>query len=72
MAAAGVAQANRELVADQFAAAAGQDGGTAGKTCALLLATAGGRASDAAAVWEHGGTDCGAAVASGVAEKLGK
>jgi hypothetical protein len=41
MAAADVAQANRELVADQLATAAGKDRWTAGQTCALLLATAG-------------------------------
>jgi len=35
-------------------------------------AVVGGEPSDAAALWEHGGTDCGAAFASGVAEKLGK
>lgn len=50
VAAADVAQANRELVADDLAATAGEDGRTAGETCALLLATAGGRTSDAAAV----------------------
>ena len=38
VAAAGVTQANRELVADQLAAAAGEDRWTAGQTCALLLA----------------------------------
>lgn len=37
-AATGVAQANRELVADELAATAGEDGRTAGETCPLLLA----------------------------------
>jgi transcriptional regulator GlxA family with amidase domain len=32
------------------------------------MATAGGRTSEAAALWEHVATDCGAAVARGVAE----
>jgi len=48
--AAGVASTNRELVADQSAATAGEDWRTAGEACALLLATAGGRTSDASAV----------------------
>src|SRR5450759_2667331 len=38
VAAAGVAQANRELVANESAATAGEDERTAGKTCPLLLA----------------------------------
>ncbi len=33
-----VAEEDRELVADQLAAAAGEDGRPAGETCALLLA----------------------------------
>ena len=66
VAAAGVAQANRELVADQFTATAGEDGWTAGEACTLLLAVVGGEPSDAAALWEHGETDCGAAAASRV------
>src|SRR5664279_5161281 len=57
VAAAGVAQANRELVADQLAAAPGEDGRTAGEACPLLLATAGGRASEPAAVRGDAGTD---------------
>ena len=48
VAAADVAPRNRELVAHQFAATTGKDRGTAGETCALLLAIAGGRTSDAA------------------------
>src|SRR5271157_987899 len=57
VAAAGVAQGNRELVAYEFAATAGEDRRTAGQTCALLLATAGGRTSDAAAVRGDTGPD---------------
>lgn len=47
---AGRAQANRELVADQLAAKAGEDRRTAGEICSLLLAFSGGTASDAASV----------------------
>jgi len=59
VAAAAVAQANRELVADEFAATAGEDERTASKTCALLLARAGRRASDSAAVrgYDRAATD---------------
>jgi len=46
VAAADVAQANRELVAHEFAAAAGEDRRTAGETRPLLLADAGERISD--------------------------
>lgn len=64
---AGVTQANRELVADQLAAAAGEDRWTAGQTCALLLATAGGRTSDAAAVRGDAGPDRAATATDGIA-----
>jgi hypothetical protein len=50
VAAAGVTKANRELVAHEFTATTGEDGRTAGEACSLLLAIAGGRTSDAAAV----------------------
>jgi Transposase DDE domain group 1 len=43
-----------------------EDGWTAGEACTLLLAVVGGEPSDAAALWEHGETDCGAAAASRV------
>jgi len=62
--AAGVTPANRELVADQLAAAASEDRRTAGQTCALLLAIAGGRTPDARAVRSDAGSDR-AAAASG-------
>jgi len=45
------------LVADKSAATAGQDRRTAGKTCTLLLAFPGGRASEPAAVRSDAGTD---------------
>ena len=46
----GAAAANRELVADQFAATAGEDRRTAGETCTLLLAAVGGGPSGPAAI----------------------
>jgi hypothetical protein len=48
VAAAGAAQEDRQLVLDQLAAEAGEDGRAAGETCPLLLATAGREPSDAA------------------------
>ena len=70
MAAADVAQANRELVADQLAAAAGEDGWTASEVCPLLLAFAGGEPSDEAALWEYGAADRGAVASGGIAEAV--
>ena len=66
VAAAGVASTNRELVADQSAATAGEDWRTAGEACALLLATAGGRTSDASAVRGDAGPYCSAADTDGI------
>lgn len=57
---AGAAPTTRELVADQFAA-------TAGETCPLLLAFAGRRASDEAALWDYGMADRGAVASGGIA-----
>src|SRR5271165_1391506 len=68
VAADGVAQANRELVANELAATAGEDGRTAGETCPLLLALAGGEPSDEAALWEYGAADRGAVASGGIAE----
>ena len=56
---------------DQLAATTREDRRTVGKTCALPLATAVGRVSDAAALWEHVAADFGAAVASGGSRSLG-
>src|ERR1022692_249201 len=70
VAAAGTAEANRELVADQLAATTGEDRRTAGETCPLLLAFAGGEPSDEAALWEYGAADRGAVASGGVAEAL--
>src|ERR1019366_9711641 len=50
VAAAGAAEEDRELVADQLAAAAGEDGRAVGETCAVLLAAVGRRGSEAAGV----------------------
>src|SRR5208283_636685 len=68
VAAPGVAQANRELVADQLAAAAGEDGRTAGETCPLLLAVVGGEPSDETVVWRYAPADRSAVASGGIAE----
>src|ERR1019366_3547255 len=68
--AADVAQANRELVVDEFAASTGEDGRTAGETCSLLLAFAGGEPSDEAALWEYAAADRGAVASGGIAEAV--
>src|SRR5258708_28652650 len=65
---AGVTQGNRELVPDQFAATAGKDGGTAGDTCPLLLATVGGEPSDKTVVWEYAPADRRTVASGGIAE----
>ena len=70
VAAAGTAEANRELVADQLAATTGEDRRTAGETCPLLLAFAGGEPSDEAALWEYGAADRGAVASGGLAEPV--
>jgi hypothetical protein len=66
LAAAGAAGVDREMVADQLAAAVGEDRRTAHQTCALLLVAAGGASPDPAALCRHAGEDRGAAVASGI------
>ena len=67
VAAAGAAQANRELVADQLAAKAGEDGGTAGETCPLLPGSAGGRTSEPASVRSDAGSDRAGTAGDGIA-----
>jgi hypothetical protein len=57
LAAAGAAEENRELVADQFAAAAGEDTRQAGQARPMLLADAGREPSQTAAVRGHGPAD---------------
>ena len=54
MAEVGVAEEDRELVADQFAATTGEDGRETDQACAVLLVDAGREPSDAAVVREHG------------------
>src|ERR1035441_8850259 len=67
VAAAGVAQADRELVADEFAATAGEDGRTACETCPLLLAAIGGEPSDETVVWQYAQADRRAVASGGIA-----
>ena len=50
----------------ELAATAGQDRRTAGETCALLLATAGGRASEPATVRDDAGSDRSAPGTNGI------
>src|ERR1039458_2698265 len=66
VASAGFAERDSELVSDQFAATAGEDRRTAGQTCALLLATLGGRTSDAAALRGDAGSDRATAGTDGI------
>jgi hypothetical protein len=60
VAAVGPAEQDRPLVADEPAAALGEDRRPAGEARALLLAIAGGEPSDAAVVRKHGAEDRGA------------
>jgi RHS repeat-associated protein len=64
VATASVADKDWELVADQLAAAAGEDGRSAGETCALLLAALGRRPPDSEAVRQHAENDRGDAAHS--------
>ncbi len=70
VAAAGAATEDRELVADKFTAAVGEDGWKVGETCPLLLATFGRRASESEAVRSDVRADLGATVAQRVARRL--
>ena len=63
MATFGTAAEDQELVANQFAAALGQDRRTAGETCALLLAAIGRGALEPEAVQQHAANDLGTAAA---------
>src|SRR2546426_11387554 len=67
-----VAEEDRELVADELAAAAGEDGRSAGETCALLLAFAGRRTSESEAVRQHAKNDRGVAAAGRLANRYRK
>ena len=57
VAAAGATEEDRQLVADELAAAAREDGRAVGEACPLLLVDAGREPSDAAPVWKHGAAD---------------
>jgi hypothetical protein len=63
---AGAAEGNRNVVVDQLAAMVGKDRRATGKACAVLLADAGGKPSDAAPAWKHAAADGGIAAASRV------
>jgi len=67
LAAAGAAEADRKLVADEATATAGEDVRTIGETRPLLLAATGGEPPDAAAVRKHAAADRGVGRASRVA-----
>ena len=56
----GPSAAGQALVAHESPAAIGENWGPAGEACAVLLASAGGRASHAAAVRRHAAEDLGA------------
>ena len=61
VAAAGAAEEDRSLVADQLATATGEDGRAFGETCPVLLAAVSGSSSDAAGVRGDSAEDLGAA-----------
>ncbi len=61
-----------QLLADQPAAAAGEDGRSAGETCAPLLAFAGRRTSESEAVRQHAEKDRGVAAVGRLANQDGK
>src|SRR5437879_4511938 len=69
VATASVAEEDWELVADELAAAAGEDGRSACETCALLLAFAGRRTSESEAVRQHAENDRGVAAAGRLANQ---
>ena len=61
----------RELVVDESAATAGDDRRTAGETCPLLLALAGGEPSDETVVWQYAQAAPRAAASGGIAGAAG-
>jgi len=65
VATANVAEEDWELVADHLAAAVGEDGRSAGETCALFLAFASRRTSESEAVRQHVENDRDVAAADG-------
>jgi hypothetical protein len=66
----GAAEENRRLVADELAAAVGQDGWADGQARQVLLVVAGRGASAPAIVWGHAAADLDAADAIGLALPL--
>ena len=64
--AAGAAEEDRQLVADEFAAAVGEDGWPVDQARPVLLAAAGGGTFDVAALRGNGAADRGAAAPGGV------
>ena len=70
MAASAAAEESRRLVADELAAAVGQDGRAAGQACRLLLAAAGRGTSTPALVWSYAAADLCTAGAERVALRL--
>jgi hypothetical protein len=54
------------LVADELATTTGEDRGAAGEACPLLLASAGGRTSESAAVRSDAGPNRGATATEGI------
>ena len=63
VAAAGATEEDRQLVADELAAAAREDGRAVGEACPILLAFAGRRALEPEAVQQHAANDLGTAAA---------
>ena len=68
VAALGAAQRSRQLVADQLAAAIGENRRSIGQARMIRLVAPGGKSSDAAALWRDAPADRSAAGSSGVAE----
>src|ERR1035437_6993169 len=72
VAAAGAAKQDRQLVADELAATAGEDGRTIGETRPVLLPATGGEPPDAAAVRKHAAADRRAALADRIGGRGGE
>jgi hypothetical protein len=68
MAPARAAQQDRQRVADELAATAGEGGRATGKACAVLMVAAGGEPSDAEDLCQHAAQNRRATLASGRGE----
>ena len=68
VAAAGVSERDGEVVADELAGTAGEDGRWADETCPLVQAPAGRQSSDEAALRKHAVQGRGTTITSGVGE----